>query len=249
MNLNALEAISPVDGRYRNKVEGLKEYFSEFALIKYRIRIEIEYFISLCMLPLPQLKDIDNNTYDALRSFYKDFSVEEAQKIKEIEKTTNHDVKAIEYYLKQKFDEAGLSQYKEFIHFALTSQDVNNTAVPLSIKDALHSEYYPLLGKVLNSLKNLAEECKDISMLAHTHGQPASPTKLGKELRVFVERLEVQLAQLKSIPFSAKFGGATGNFNAHKVAFPEIDCFLASNQLLPLERPAPRFLQFQTRST
>jgi len=223
MNLNPLTAISPIDGRYRNKTEELSLYFSEYALIHYRTLIEIEYFIALCELPLENLKSIDKAVFASLRKIYEDFSIEDAQRIKEIENVTNHDVKAVEYFLKEKFDTLNLQQYKEFIHFGLTSQDVNNTAIPYAIKDALNRSFYPLLEKLIANLSEKAEEWKNISMLAKTHGQPASPTRLGKELMVFVSRLQVQLEQLKALSCSAKFGGATGNFNAHHVAYPEHD--------------------------
>jgi len=223
MNLNDLTAISPVDGRYRSKTDSLAAYFSEFALIRYRVQVEIEYFIALCELPLPQLKMVDTNVFAQLRDVYKNFTVENAQSIKDIEKVTNHDVKAVEYFLKDVFDHLGLDEYKEFIHFGLTSQDINNTSVPLSIKEALEEVYYPGLQEVIDALKARAEEWKDVSMLAKTHGQPASPTRLGKEIQVFVNRLNKQVEQLKQIPHSAKFGGATGNFNAHHVAYPQID--------------------------
>jgi len=223
MELNTLTAISPVDGRYSNKVEGLANYFSEFALIKYRLFTEIEYFIALCEIPLPQLEGINADTLSKLRELHKNFSIEDAQRIKEIESITNHDVKAVEYFIKEEFDKLGLSKYKEFIHFALTSQDANNTAIPKSIQDALDNEYYPLLQQLIEKLLNLANDWKEIPMLAKTHGQPASPTKLGKEIKVFIERIMVQLVQLKSIAIDAKFGGATGNFNAHYVAYPNIN--------------------------
>ena len=223
MDLNALTAISPIDGRYRGKTEAIDRYFSEFGLIRYRVIIEIEYFINLCLIPLPQLKSFNHDHFTTLRKIYEDFSVKEAEKIKEIEKETNHDVKAVEYFLKEKFIELGLKDYKEFIHFGLTSQDINNTATPLSLKEAYNDQYLPHIESLLNKLDELSHEWKDIPMLAHTHGQPASPTKLGKELRVFYERLNEQLNQLKQIPFSAKFGGATGNFNAHHLAYPEIN--------------------------
>ena len=227
MNLNALTAISPIDGRYRNKTEKLDIYFSEYALIRYRVLIEVEYFIALCELPLENLKSIEKSinkpVFTVLRKIYEDFSPEDAQRIKEIENMTNHDVKAVEYFLKEKFDVLNLQQYKEFIHFGLTSQDINNTAVPYSIKEALDQVFYPLLEKLITALSEKAEEWKNISMLAKTHGQPASPTRLGKELMVFASRLKVQSEQLKALPHSAKFGGATGNFNAHHVAYPERD--------------------------
>lgn len=223
MNLEELSAISPIDGRYRNKVNELASYFSEFGLIKYRVRIEIEYFIALCRYNIPQLSDINKNIFESLRNIYKDFSLEDAKEIKSIEKETNHDVKAVEYFIKRRFDKLNIEKYKEFIHFGLTSQDINNTAVPLSYKEALRENYYPLIGKLVEKLILLAEEWKEIPLLARTHGQPASPTRLGKEINVFIERLNTQLGQLKQIPFSAKFGGATGNFNAHHVAYPDID--------------------------
>ena len=222
MELNALTAISPVDGRYGSKVENLWKYFSEFALIKYRVLVEIEYFVALCGIPLPQLAGIGKNQIEKLREIHKNFTVENAQRIKNIENITNHDVKAVEYFLKEEFDHLGLTRYKEFIHFALTSQDANNTALPLSLRDALDFEYYPLMQELTAKLEELAALWKDIPMLAKTHGQPASPTKLGKEIMVFVERIQVQLNQLRAIPCYAKFGGATGNFNAHFVAYPEI---------------------------
>ncbi len=223
MSLNQLNAISPIDGRYRNKIEKLQDFFSEEALIKYRVLVEIEYFIALCEIPLPQLKGVDSSKFDALRDIYKSFTTENAQAIKDIEKVTNHDVKAVEYFIKEQFDALGLSEYKEFIHFGLTSQDINNTAIPLSIKDAMNEAYVPEYLNVLKELKRLAEDWKDIPMLARTHGQPASPTRLGKEIEVFAVRLEEQFNLLNDIPSAAKFGGATGNFNAHKVAYPNID--------------------------
>jgi adenylosuccinate lyase len=223
MDFQLLTAISPIDGRYRSKVDGLALYFSEYALIRYRVLVEIEYFIALCKLPLPQLKGVEKTHFESLRNIYREFQLEDAEKIKEIEKVTNHDVKAVEYFIKEKFDKLQLGQYKEFIHFGLTSQDINNTAIPLSLKDAIHTIYYPLLEELINILEGFVQEWKDVSMLAKTHGQPASPTRLGKEIKVFVERLNVQLALLKNIPVSAKFGGATGNFNAHHVAYPDID--------------------------
>jgi adenylosuccinate lyase len=232
MNISNLEAISPVDGRYRRAVAPLGNYFSEGALIKYRVRIEIEYFIALCRLPLPPLKDVDKKSYESLRRIYKDFSLEDAGKVKEIEKTTNHDVKAVEYYLKDKFDEWGLESYKEFIHFGLTSQDINNTALPLSMKEAYLEVLKPALDEVSESLRSKAGEWADIPMLARTHGQPASPTTMGKELYVFADRLGVQTDLLKTIPFSAKFGGATGNFNAHQVAYPDIDWIAFADKLV-----------------
>ncbi len=232
MELNALTAVSPVDGRYRSLTADLDRYFSEFALIKYRVQVEVEYFIALCELPLPQLAGFKKSDYELLRGIYRIFSLADAQKVKDAEKTTNHDVKAVEYFLKGRFDSLNLSAFKEFIHFGLTSQDINNTAVPLSVKLALHEVYFPLYEKVLGKLKSLAGEWKDIPMLARTHGQPASPTRLGKELMVFVERLEKQFAHLTKVPFGAKFGGATGNFNAHKVAYPDIDWVAFANRFV-----------------
>ena len=223
MSLNELNAISPIDGRYRNKVFELSSYFSEQALIKYRVLVEIEYFIALCEIPLPQLKQVDKKVFKDLRAIYKDFSEDDALIIKGIEKITNHDVKAVEYFIKEKFDELKLSEYKEFIHFGLTSQDINNTAIPLSIKDALNDLFVPQYFTLVNKLKELVNEWKNVPMLARTHGQPASPTRLGKEIDVFVVRLEEQFNLLNDIPSAAKFGGATGNFNAHKVAYPKID--------------------------
>ena len=223
MTLTALNAISPIDGRYHSKTADLSAYFSEFALIKYRVKVEIEYFIALCELPLPQLSDFDNNLFDALRAIYQNFTEEDASSIKKIERTTNHDVKAVEYFIKARFDELGIAQYKEFIHFALTSQDINNTSMPMMVKDSIVELYIPTLESILDLFKRMANDWKSIPMLAKTHGQPASPTLLGKEMRVFQERLEVQLVQLKNINYSAKFGGATGNFNAHHVTYPSID--------------------------
>ena len=223
MNINTLLAISPIDGRYRNKTNELGNYFSEFGLIKYRVLVEIEYFIALCEIPLQQLSGFDKSKYESLRKVYHDFKVEDAQQIKDIEKVTNHDVKAVEYFIKEKFDELQLEQYKEFIHFGLTSQDVNNTATPYSLRDAMEDVFYPVFFDLINRLKQLSKDWEKIPMLARTHGQPASPTRLGKEMAVFVVRLEKQLEQLKNIPYSAKFGGATGNFNAHHVAYPEVD--------------------------
>lgn len=224
MKLDVLTAVSPVDGRYRSKTESLASYFSEYALIKYRVRVEIEYFITLCELPLPQLASFDSCLFEQLRNIYRNFTEEDAQRVKDIEKVTNHDVKAVEYFIKEKFDEIGnLDQYKEFIHFGLTSQDINNTSVPLSLKDALEEVYYPQLEELVFQLREYAEEWKDIPMLAKTHGQPASPTRLGKEVMVYVYRLSEQLKQLKQCKLTAKFGGATGNYNAHHVAYPEYD--------------------------
>ena len=223
MSLNALNAISPIDGRYRSKTDALGAYFSEEALIKYRVRIEIEYFIALCEIPLPQLKHFEASKFGELRNIYLDFSTEDAQEIKEIEKTTNHDVKAVEYFIKTAFDNLGLSSFKEFIHFGLTSQDINNTAIPLSIKEAMNDVYVPLYLEVLEKLTVLSQEWALIPMLARTHGQPASPTRLGKEILVYVERLKEQFNLLDNVPSAAKFGGATGNYNAHVVAYPDID--------------------------
>lgn len=221
MKLDTLTAISPIDGRYRSKTEELANYFSEYALIKYRVLVEVEYFIALCELPLPQLKDISHSIFPELRKIVIDFSEEDATHIKEIESITNHDVKAVEYFIKEKFDLLHLDEYKEFIHFGLTSQDINNTSIPLSLKEALNNTYYPLLDELINLLQSKADEWQEVSMLAKTHGQPASPTRLGKEIMVFVSRLKNQVSLLKSIPFSAKFGGATGNYNAHTVAYPQ----------------------------
>lgn len=221
--MNSLQAISPIDGRYRSKTQDLVNFFSEEALINYRVRVEIEYFIALRELPLPQLETLEVSIYEDLRKIYLNFSSEDAAAIKEIEKTTNHDVKAVEYFIKKKFDQLGLEKYKEFIHFGLTSQDINNTAVPLSVKEATEQVYLPLLHELLNKLDQLTEDWKNIPMLARTHGQPASPTRLGKEIAVFSVRIKEQLKTLKEVPFAAKFGGATGNFNAHKVAYPAVD--------------------------
>ncbi|MBR5983314.1 MAG: adenylosuccinate lyase [Bacteroidales bacterium] len=243
MSNDALMAVSPIDGRYYSKTKELREYFSEYALIRYRVRIEIEYFIELTKNDIPQLKNFDKNNYELLRSLYRNFTAEDAEKIKNIEKTTNHDVKAVEYFIKEFFDAHNLSQYKEFIHFGLTSQDINNTATPLLLKEAVENEYLPRLTNTVATIANLAEEWKDIPMLARTHGQPASPTRLGKEMNVFVVRLNEQIRQLKQIPFSAKFGGATGNFNAHNVAFPHIDWMAFGNKFvnetLGLHRSCP----------
>ncbi|MCF1191924.1 adenylosuccinate lyase [Mangrovimonas sp. AS39] len=223
MSLSSLNAISPIDGRYRNKIEALASYFSEEALIKYRVYVEIEYFIALCELPLPQLKDFDNSLFDKLRDIYRDFSEDDAKKIKDIESVTNHDVKAVEYFIKEQFDALNISKFKEFIHFGLTSQDINNTAIPASILEAMNDVYVPELHILINKLKDLATEWANIPMLARTHGQPASPTRLGKEIEVFIVRLQEQINLLNDIPSAAKFGGATGNFNAHQVAYPSID--------------------------
>ena len=224
MKLDLLTAISPIDGRYRGKAEALADFFSEYALIKYRVQVEVEYFIALCELPFPQLKGIDPVVFDSLRSIYLDFSEQDAQRIKDIESVTNHDVKAVEYFIKEKFDQlGGLEAYKEFIHFGLTSQDINNTSIPLSIKESLEQIYFPLVEELIAQLKTYAEEWAAIPMLAKTHGQPASPTRLGKEIMVFVYRLERQLNTLKACSITAKFGGATGNYNAHCVAYPSYD--------------------------
>lgn len=224
MEFDVLTAISPIDGRYRGKTEPLALYFSEYALIRYRIKVEIEYFIALCELPLPQLKDFDNNLFEQLRDIYRNLTPENARRVKDIEKVTNHDVKAVEYYIKEEFDRiGGLDNFKEFVHFGLTSQDINNTSVPLSVKDALEDVFYPSVEELIEQLRAYSEEWKDVAMLAKTHGQPASPTRLGKEIMVYVYRLELQLASLKSVPVTAKFGGATGNYNAHHVAYPEFD--------------------------
>ncbi|GET29881.1 adenylosuccinate lyase [Prolixibacter sp. SD074] len=232
MDLQILTAISPVDGRYREKVDELGEYFSEFALIKYRVFVEVEYFISLTGIPLPQLKSFDGSLKEKLRAIYEDFTLEEAQHIKDIEKVTNHDVKAVEYFVKEKFDALGLEKFKEFIHFGLTSQDINNTAVPCSIRDAIQNVYIPLFDELVAKLDELSLAWEEIPMLARTHGQPASPTRLGKELKVFIERLNVQVELLKVIPCYAKFGGATGNFNAHFVAYPKIDWVSFANNFV-----------------
>ena len=226
MDLNVLTAISPIDGRYRGKTDVLAEYFSEYALIRYRVRVEIEYFIALCELPLPQLQNFDHSLFESLRRIYRDFTPADAQRVKDIEQVTNHDVKAVEYFIKEKIDALqvdGLQHFKEFIHFGLTSQDINNTSVPLSIKEALQQAYYPLVEELIEQLHDYAEEWRNVPMLAKTHGQPASPTRLGKEIMVYVYRLEEQLRSLKETPITAKFGGATGNFNAHHVAYPQYD--------------------------
>ena len=240
MSITSLTAISPVDGRYSSKTEPYSAYFSEFALIRFRVLTEVEYFIALCELPLKQLESVPSNILPKLREIYGQFSLEDAEKIKEIEKVTNHDVKAVEYFLKEKFAEIGLGTYKEFIHFGLTSQDINNTSVPLSIKKAMEEVYYPELDSLIKKLTRMADEWRDVSMLAKTHGQPASPTRLGKEIMVFVSRLNQQLTLLRMVPHSAKFGGATGNFNAHHVAYPAIDWRLFANKFtiekLGLER-------------
>lgn len=224
MNLDLLTAISPIDGRYRGKTEALANYYSEFALIRYRVRVEIEYFITLCELPLPQLASFDHALFDRLRDIYRNFDENEAQRVKDIEKITNHDVKAVEYFIKEEFDKiGGLDAYKEFIHFGLTSQDINNTSVPLSVKESLEQVYYPQVEELIAQLQTYADEWKDVPMLAKTHGQPASPTRLGKEIMVYVYRLTEQLNSLKACKITAKFGGATGNYNAHHVAYPQFD--------------------------
>ena len=240
MDLNLLTAISPIDGRYRGKTEKLSSYFSEYALIRYRVKVEIEYFITLCELPLPQLKAFNPELFPQLRAIYDQFSEQDAARVKEIESVTNHDVKAVEYFIKEQFDKIGnLDEFKEFIHFGLTSQDINNTSVPLSIAEALTEVYYPQMQELIDLLNSYAEEWTNIPMLAKTHGQPASPTRLGKEVKVFAYRLERQLNSLKQVPVTAKFGGATGNYNAHKVAYPSIDWKAFGNQFvskLGLER-------------
>ena len=230
--MNALTAISPIDGRYRDKVEKLAEYFSEYALIKYRVMVEVEYFLALTEMDIALLKNFPAKKANDLRKIYVKFSEKDAAKIKEIEKTTNHDVKAVEYFLKSKFEEQGLKKFSEFIHFGLTSQDINNTAIPISLKDSIYEEYLPLLDELIHTLNDLSQAWKNIPMLARTHGQPASPTRLGKEFYVFVERLDIQKRQLLAVPFSAKFGGATGNMNAHFVAFPKIDWVKFANNFV-----------------
>ena len=233
MNLNLLTAISPIDGRYRNKTQALADYFSEYALIRYRVRVEIEYFISLCELPLPQLEQFDHNLFKRLRDIYRDFNEESAQRVKDIEKVTNHDVKAVEYFLKEEFDKiGGLESFKEFIHFGLTSQDINNTATPLLLKESLYDVYYPQVEELIDQLQQYAEEWKNVPMLAKTHGQPASPTRLGKEIMVYAYRLTEQLEILKTAKLTAKFGGATGNFNAHHVAYPAYDWCAFGNRFV-----------------
>ena len=233
MNLDLLTAVSPIDGRYRNKTEQLANYFSEYALIRYRVRVEIEYFITLCELPLPQLSNFDHSLFDALRNIYRNFTEVEAQRVKDIEKVTNHDVKAVEYFIKEAFDKiGGLDAYKEFIHFGLTSQDINNTSVPLSIKEALEEVYYPMINELVDQLDAYAAEWKSVPMLAKTHGQPASPTSLGKEIEVFTYRLKEQIATLAACKQTAKFGGATGNFNAHHVAYPQYDWKAFANRFV-----------------
>lgn len=232
MELSILTAISPVDGRYRGKVSELAPYYSEFALIQYRVRVEIEYFIALCELPVPQLQGIDKSLFEALRNIYKNFSLADAETVKNTEKVTNHDVKAVEYFIKGKFDEMGLSDYKEFIHFGLTSQDINNTSVPMMVKESLQNVFIPAVEELIAKLNQFAEDWKEVPMLAKTHGQPASPTRLGKEIKVFAYRLEEQLATLKTVKYTAKFGGATGNFNAHHVAYPATDWRAFGNQFV-----------------
>ena len=233
MNLSTLTAVSPIDGRYRSKTQELASYYSEYALIRYRIRVEIEYFISLCEIPLPQLKSFDHGLFSRLRSIYEELTEEGAQRVKDIEKVTNHDVKAIEYYIKEEFDKiGGLDSYKEFIHFGLTSQDINNTSVPLSVKESLEQVMYPLIEELISELEQYATAWKDIPMLAKTHGQPASPTRLGKEVMVFAYRLQEQLSILKNCKLSGKFGGATGNFNAHHIAYPDYDWKSFGNRFL-----------------
>lgn len=232
MQLSPLTAVSPIDGRYRKSTEPLARYFSEYALINYRVKVEVEYFMALCNIPLPALASFPKEKFDALRKIYEDFTIDDAQRIKDIEKVTNHDVKAVEYFLKEEFAKLGLEQWKEYIHFGLTSQDINNTSVPMSIADTLHDVYLPALLKLRDAINEKALEWEDVAMLAHTHGQPASPTRLGKEMQVFVYRLDQQTSILKSIPVSGKFGGATGNFNAHKAAFPDIDWKKFGNDFL-----------------
>ena len=243
MELNSLTAISPLDGRYRQKVNELDLYFSEFGLFRYRLMVEVEYFIALCEIPLPQLSDFKKENYKELRSIYEDFDLTDAEKIKEREKITNHDVKALEYFLKERFFHSGWGKWSEFIHFGLTSQDINNTAIPLSMKDALISVYFPLIFELREALAAFADEWKDIPMLARTHGQPASPTRLGKEIEVFIARIDEQSKYFGQIPYSAKFGGATGNMNAHKAAYPDIDWISFAdnfvNEELGLQRSKP----------
>ncbi len=242
MGYNSLLAVSPIDGRYERQTSVLREYFSEYALIKYRVRIEIEYFIALCEIPLPQLADFDKSKYESLRDIYRTMTVEDAAKVKDIERVTNHDVKAVEYYIKDRFQEMGILKWGEFVHFGLTSQDINNTSVPLSLKEAIEGSFMPLILEVLDKLRSMAKEWEDVPMLAKTHGQPASPTRVGKEFEVFIARLEEQIRQFTLLTYPAKFGGATGNMNAHKVAYPEInwpkfaDKFVTS---LGLKRSAP----------
>ena len=232
MELTKLTAISPIDGRYRDKCEALADYFSEYALIRYRVLVEVEYFIALCELPLPQLKGVDKAALESLRDVYRHFTEADALRVKEIERTTNHDVKAVEYLLKEKMDKLGLHPYKEFIHFGLTSQDINNTSIPYSLKEALIEVYHPMLDELIAKLQSMADEWRDIPLLAHTHGQPASPTRLGKEIEVFVDRLNKQVAMLRTLKAPAKFGGATGNFNAHSVAYPQVDWISFANHFV-----------------
>ena len=249
MNLDVLTAISPIDGRYRGKTEALADYYSEYALIRYRIRVEIEYFITLCELPLPQLKSFDHNLFPRLRDIYLKFNEEGAQRVKDIEKVTNHDVKAVEYYIKEQFDAiGGLESYKEFIHFGLTSQDINNTSVPLALKESLHDVFYPQVEELIAQLQTYADEWKDVPMLAKTHGQPASPTRLGKEIMVYVYRLTEQLNTLKASKITAKFGGATGNFNAHHVAYPDYDWRAFGNKFVSVNRNKIQY-RFERRSS
>ena len=232
MQFSYLRAVSPIDGRYRQKTENYSNYFSEYALIRYRVLVEIEYFIALCEIPLKQLENVPAESVAKLREIYLNFTDEDALKVKELENTTNHDVKAVEYFIREKFDKLNLGRFKEFIHFGLTSQDINNTSVPLSLKEAILKVYNPEIEELIQKLNQFADTWRDVSMLAKTHGQPASPTRLGKEIKVFANRLEVQFAQLKNIPFSAKFGGATGNFNAHAVAYPTIDWKIFANKFV-----------------
>ena len=242
MGNNSLLAVSPIDGRYSRQTEPLREYFSEYALIKYRVRIEIEYFIALCSIPLPQLADFDCSKFEALRDIYRTMTPEDAAKVKEIEKVTNHDVKAVEYYIKDRFKEMDIMKWGEFVHFGLTSQDINNTSVPLSFKEAIDESFMPLLKEVLDIMKGMAEEWAEIPMLAKTHGQPASPTRVGKVFNVFVARLEEQIRQFEQLTYPAKFGGATGNMNAHKVAYPSVDWIEFGNKFvasLGLKRSFP----------
>ena len=236
MDLTQLSAISPIDGRYYSKTADLNEYFSEFALIKYRVQVEIEYLIALCELPLPNIEKTNQATLQKIKAIYKNFSLENAAWIKEKEKETNHDVKAVEYFIKEKITVLGLTKIKEYVHFGLTSQDINNTAIPLSVKHAINNSYIPLLEQIIALLKQKEGEYRNVAMLARTHGQPASPTTLGKEFAVFRERIEVQFKQLQKIPFNAKFGGATGNFNAHKVAYPDIDWVSFANNFVSILR-------------
>ena len=242
MDSHSLLAVSPIDGRYARQTEPLREYFSEYALIRYRVRVEIEYFIALCNIPLPQLADFDKSKFEFLRDIYRNMTLEDAAKVKDIEKVTNHDVKAVEYFIKDRFKEAGLCKWSEFIHFGLTSQDINNTSVPLSLKEAIEDSFMPLLNEVLGTIKTMAEQWKDIPMLAKTHGQPASPTRVGKEMNVYAVRIEEQLRQFALLTYPAKFGGATGNMNAHKVAYPGIDWIGFGNEFvasLGLKRSFP----------